>query len=111
MNRFAVLAQVFHRESFWHSCLLRPFRPCVTVAVQRDAFDFEADAPLMEFRGAVASANRAEIGEQRAVRWQRAQYLAGFLVKAQDGDGAGFLPCEADDSVLPINVLGFQIRK
>ena len=42
----AVVAQIFLREPFGITGGLRPFRPRITVAVQRHAFDFEADAAL-----------------------------------------------------------------
>ena len=37
MNRLAVVAQCGLRKAFWHPDYFCPFRPCVAIAMERDA--------------------------------------------------------------------------
>src|SRR5450631_4148371 len=58
---FAVVAQVHLCIPFGITRRLCPFRPCVAVAMQRDAFDAKSIAALLELRGAVACTDRSQI--------------------------------------------------
>src|ERR1035441_8328604 len=82
----------------------RPFRPRVTIAVQRYAFDAQADTALVKLRGTVACANRAQIRKQRAASRQILENSRHVVVKAHDGDAAGFFARETDDVVLPVHI-------
>src|ERR1700723_2494996 len=57
----AVMSKIHLGIPFWIARCLRPFRPSVTVAVQRHAFDAKSIAALLELRGAVARADGAQI--------------------------------------------------
>src|ERR1700677_5207484 len=47
---FAVVAQIYLGISFGVTRCFCPFRPGITIAVQRNAFDAQTDAALMKFR-------------------------------------------------------------
>ena len=49
MDGLAIVAERLLREAFGITGGLRPFRPGISVTVQRDALDFEADTSLMKF--------------------------------------------------------------
>ena len=67
MDGLAVVAEGFLREPFGITGGLCPFRPCVTVAVQRHAFDAKPDAALLELGCPVARADAPQIRKQRAI--------------------------------------------
>jgi hypothetical protein len=81
MDCFAVVAQCQLCEAFGTTGNLRPFRPGVTVAVQCDAFDAQADTALFEFGRPVAGAHGLEIWKQRAGFRQGRQNIFDFLAK------------------------------
>ena len=66
MHRFAAVPQSLLRESFRVANGLRPFRPCVAVAVERDAFNAVLAAALAKLRDAVAGAHAGQIRKQHA---------------------------------------------
>src|SRR5665213_4315266 len=53
-HRPAIVSKIHLGISFGVTRRLCPFRPSVTVAVQRDAFDAKSIAALLKLRGAVA---------------------------------------------------------
>src|SRR5277367_2056286 len=57
----AVVTKIHLGIPFGIARCLRPFRPRIAVAVQRNAFDAESIAALLELRGAVARADGAQI--------------------------------------------------
>ena len=63
MHRLAVVAERLLREPFRVAALLGALRPSVAVGMKGDALDAESRAALLEFRGAVATADGLEIGE------------------------------------------------
>ncbi len=50
--------------SLGHTGACSPLRPCVSVAVESDAFDAEALTPVLEFRSSVAFSNCREVRKQ-----------------------------------------------
>src|SRR5439155_17413250 len=108
MHRLAVVTERFLREPFRIAALFGALRPRVAIGVKRDAFDAESITALLEFRGAVASANRLQIRKQRAGFGQTAQ--DGFNVSAEvdHRQASGFPPRVGDGSVRPVNVLRRQ---
>ncbi len=107
----AVVAQVHLRISFGIARCFCPFRPCVAVAMQRDAFDAQTNAALMKFRRPVARADGAQIRKQGTAPRQVAQDFRHVFIKAHDGNRAGLHALVADDMVVPINILRLQKRQ
>src|SRR5208282_137473 len=99
----AVMSKIHLSIPFGIARRFYTFSPCVTIAVQRHAFDAQTNAALMKFRRPVARANRAEIRKQRAVSGQIPQNFRNVLVKTHHGDAASFFPRETDDVVFPVN--------
>src|SRR4051812_33492185 len=64
VHGFAAMAQGELRKAFRVSDHLGPFRPRVTVAVQRDTLYSEAGATLLELSRAVAGLHVAQIRKQ-----------------------------------------------
>ena len=66
-------------------------------------------APLLEFRGAVATANGLQVGEQQPCRRQPAQHCLDFITKMNHRQTAGFLAGVGNGSVGPVNVFRLEI--
>jgi hypothetical protein len=77
--------------------------------VQRHALDAQSIASLLEFRGAVATANGLQVGKQRAGCRHLPQDGLNVRAKMNHGKTAGFLPGVSDGLVRPVNVLRLEI--
>ena len=88
---------------------LGTLRPSIAVGVKRHAFDAKPFASLLEFRGAVATANGLQIGKQRAGCRHLPQDGFDVRAKMNHGQTAGFLPGVGDGLVGPVNVLRLEI--
>src|SRR5580693_4212303 len=91
MHGFAIMPQVFHRKTFGITGGLRPFRPSVTVTVQRDTLDAKSVAPLLELRRPVVGADGSQIRKQRAGARQVPENFRHVYSEAHDGNRTGFL--------------------
>ena len=95
-----------------HLCVadgLGTFGPSVAVGMQRNAFDAKPFAPLLEFRGTIATADGLQIRKQWTLRRQPAQHGFDVRAKMNHGQTAGFLPRIGDGLVGPVNVLRLEI--
>jgi hypothetical protein len=103
VNGLAVVSEGFLCKPLWVTADFSPLRPCVTVRVQRHALDTQSIASLLEFRGAVATANGLQIGKQWAGCRHLPQDGFNFRAKMNHGQTAGFLPVVSDGLVGPVN--------
>ena len=68
VDYLGVVAQSLLGKPLRVTALERPFRPRIPIRMQRYAFDAQRVAPLLELRGPVTRAHRAEVGKQRPCR-------------------------------------------
>lgn len=81
----AVAAERLLGQALGVSDRLRAFRPSVPLAVQRDAFDSEVPAALLDFRGAIEGPDAEQIGEGRAGGRDLAKDPIHVFAKADQG--------------------------
>src|SRR5256885_15340435 len=108
MHRLAVVPQRLLAKSFGIARRLRPLRPRVAVGMQRHAFNPQANATLMEFRGPVARTDSGEIWKERPCLRQRGEDFFDFFpepnLRRLATAPSRFHPNEADNPRLPIHV-------
>ena len=110
MHGLAVVPQSLLREPFRVADRLGSFRPCVAVAVKRDASNAQLAAALSELRGSVASPHARQIRKQHSLRWQVFEQVQCLRAQVDNDGHAGFLAEETHRVVRPVHVLAFQIR-
>ena len=109
MHRLAVVAERLLGEPFRVAALLGSLRPSVAVRMKGDACDAESFAALLEFRGAVTTADGLEIREQWAFSRKTTQNHFDVGAKMNHRETAGFLPGVGDGLVAPINILRLEM--
>jgi hypothetical protein len=109
----AVVPQSQLRETFGITANFGPFRPCVTVAVQRHTLNAKADTALLKLCCPIPCPHRLQIWKQRAGFRQRSQNFLHLLAKSNLrwllAPPARFHPNKADNPRLPVHVLGLQV--
>jgi type III restriction enzyme len=91
------------------SKLLGPARPSVTIAVERDAFDFQQPTAAMEFRRPPHIPNFRDRGKQRSLGRKFAQEGLQTWADLQNAQFAGLLPAIRKRAFIPFNVRRRQI--
>src|SRR5579862_4992802 len=99
MNGLAVVTKRLLGEPFRIAALLCALRPRVAIGMKRNALDAKSLAALFEFRGAVATADGLEIGEQRAFCRQTTQDGFDVGAKMNHRETAGLLAGVSDSLV------------
>src|SRR5438552_2307364 len=108
MHRLAIVPERLLSEPLRVATLLRALRPGVAVGVERNAFDAQPHAALVEFGGAIAGANRRQVGKQSAGHRETAQNRLNALAKVNHGEAAGFPPGVSDCLIRPVNVVRLE---
>src|SRR5512136_3410645 len=109
VNGLAVVSEGFLCKPLWVAARLRSLRPSVAVRVQRHALDTQSNASLLEFRGAVATANGLQVGKQRTICRQPAQNSRDFIGEMHHSQTAGLLSVVGDGLVGLVNVLRCEV--
>src|ERR1035438_2660256 len=91
MHGLAVVPQSLLRESFRVADGLGTFRPCVAVAVKRDASNAQLAAALPKLRRTVASPHARQIRKQHSFRWQVFEQVQCLRAQVDNDGNTGLL--------------------
>ena len=115
VNGLAVVPKGQLRESFGIPALFGPLRPSIAVGVERDFWNAQAPATLLELCRPVAGPHGFEIREKRPCLWKgRKNFLHLFpeaYLRRLLAPPARFHPKEAYDVSVPVHVLSVEIGK
>src|ERR1022692_3751172 len=109
MHCFTVVSQCFLCESLGISALLGPFRPGVTVTMQCDVHDAQADAAAFEFLSPILFYHQSKSWEQKPLGWQRPENRFNPRTKMNKRPASSFSASVRNDTISPVNAFCFQI--